>query len=61
MHPKGDPKGGRPFKDPAGPAKIVSFRLSPSLIEMIRDGADRLGIYQADLLDASIRAYLADH
>lgn len=57
MTPKGDPKGGRPFKDPAGPSKMASFRLTPSTIELIRDRAAELSLSQADLIDAAVRAY----
>jgi hypothetical protein len=35
MTPKGDPKGGRPYKDPAGPSKMQSYRLPPATIAAI--------------------------
>lgn len=54
-----DNPGGRPPKDPtAGPAKMASYRLSPAVIEAIRDGAARLGVSQADLIAAAVTRYL---
>lgn len=60
MPPKGDPRGGRPLKDPAGPSKMISFRLSPSTIEAIKAAAKRLQVSQSDLLTQAVDAYLTD-
>ncbi len=48
--------GGRPLKDPAGPAKMASYRLSPALIERIRAGAVSRGVSQADYLALAVEA-----
>jgi hypothetical protein len=61
MSPKGDPKGGRPLKDPAGPSKMQSYRLPPATIAAIKEGAVALGVSQADLIDFAVREYLAAH
>lgn len=56
MSPKGDPKGGRPRKDEAGPAKMQSYRLSPRTIQAIREGARRRGMSQADFIAHAVDA-----
>jgi hypothetical protein len=48
--------GGRPLKDPSGPAKMASFRLSPALLERIRAGAVSRGVSQADYLALAVEA-----
>ena len=52
---------GRPLKDGSGPAKMATFRLSPRAILAIKEGAARLGLTQAGLIDVAIGAYLASH
>lgn len=46
-------------KDPAGNAKMASFRLGPSALVQIREGAARLGISQAELISRGVTMYLA--
>lgn len=46
-------------KDPAGNAKMASFRLGPTALAQIRDGATRLNISQAELITRGVTMYLA--
>lgn len=57
MAPRGGMRegGGRPLKDPAGPAKMASYRLPPATIEAIRQGAARLGLSQADFIARAVQ------
>ena len=59
MSPKGDPRGGRPLKDPAGPSRMASFRLPPATVEAIRGLAADLGVSQAEAIRLAIAAYRA--
>ncbi len=59
MRPKGDPRGGRPLKDPAGPSRMASFRLPPATVEAIRGLAADLGVSQAEAIRLAIAAYRA--
>jgi len=40
---------------------MATFRLSPRAILAIKEGAARLGLTQAGLIDVAIGAYLASH
>lgn len=59
MSPKGDPRGGRPLKDPAGPSRMASFRLPPATVDAIRELATEMGVSQAEAIRLAIAAYRA--
>lgn len=58
MSPRGGARegSGPKIKDPAGLARMVSFRLGPSLIERIKAGAAARGVSQANYLAMAVEA-----
>ena len=50
---------GAKLKDPDGVAKMASFRMGPSILAQIRQGAERLGISQSELISRGVTMYLA--
>jgi hypothetical protein len=52
---KREGSGAKP-KDPAGLAKMTSFRLGPTLIEQIKAGAAARGVSQAEYLALAVES-----
>ena len=62
MTPRSGPRaGGRPPKPPGEKAKRQTFALTPDTLLLIKQGASRLDVSQAKLIDLAIRAYMDAH
>jgi hypothetical protein len=57
MSPRGGARDGSgpKLKDPAGRAKMASYRLPPSTVLAIRSYSERLGISQAQVIARALR------